>query len=127
MKNIDDIAFYMVTCFDQDQRFGGITELILEYAEVAKRKCQTLRTDPDVFDEWANFVVAGEAITTFEPNLPTTPTPEQIYQAGDASRLLVNGVKLIAFVTRARTPMPKSSEMYRAECTRYCAHHTSEP
>ena len=35
--------------------------------------------------------------------------------------MLKAGIRLIAFVTRARTPMPESTENYYAECEKYRA------
>jgi len=120
MRNIDQIAEHMNACCAGDQRFEGIGALIDKYATVARRKCETLRTDNDIFDVWSNFVVAGEAITEFEPKLPNEPSAEQRYDAKDGMRLLDHGVRLIGDVTRARTPMPKSTANYIVECEHYC-------
>lgn len=120
MRNIDEVAEHMARCCATDQRFEGIAKRIERYAAMAKRKCETLRTDKDIFDVWSDFVVAGEAITEFEPKLPHKPTAEQLYDAKDGMRLLANGVRLVGFVTRARTPMPKSTTKYIIECERYC-------
>ena len=57
----------MAGCIKSDPRFPGVDQLILEYAKHAKHKCETLRTDDDVFDVWSDFVVAGEQVTGFEP------------------------------------------------------------
>ncbi len=120
MRNIDEIGQHMSSCCANDQKFAAIAELIAQYAKMAKRKCETLRTDADIFEVWTDFVVAGEAITEFNPRLPDNPDAEQLYDAEDRMRLLARGVRLIGFVTRARTPMPKSTENYIAECQRYC-------
>ncbi|MEN8130985.1 MAG: hypothetical protein ABFS45_12485 [Pseudomonadota bacterium] len=118
MHDIDKIAKEIVTCFAKDPRFAGIDELILEYAKMAKRKCETLRTDNDIFDIWSNFVVAGEDVIDFSPKTINTAV-QQPNDVIDGKHLLKWGVRLIGFVTRARTPMPKSTEIYVAECERY--------
>ncbi len=119
MKNIDEVSAYMAGCLKEDPRYDGIEPLILDYAKVAKSKCETLRTDDDIFDVWSNFVVAGEEITGFIPKHgDTLPTETQI-DLLDSKHLIQTGVKLIAFITRARTPIPKSTENYMGECQRY--------
>lgn len=119
MKNIDQAASYMAGCFKNDPRFPGIVQLILEYAKTARRKCETLRTDADIFDVWSNFVVAGEEITDFIPVQSHTPTDEPLVDLLDVKHMLKEGVRLIGFITRARTPMPLSTKNFLSECEQY--------
>jgi len=119
MKNIDQAAAYMAGCIENDPRFPGLDQLILEYAKAARRKCEILRTDDDIFDVWSDFVVAGEAVTDFIPEHSTTHAGDQLIDVLDVNHMLKEGVRLIAFITRARTPMPKSTENYLSECERY--------
>lgn len=120
MKNIDDIAAYMVSIVQDDLRYSDLKPLILEFAKSARHKCETLRTDDDIFDIWSDFVVAGESISEF------LPPAEQDDESGMINRLdmrymLKAGIRLIAFITRARTPMPESTENYYVECGKYRA------
>ena len=118
-KNIDETAEHMAECIKQDPRFQGLDQLILEYATAARRKCETLRTDADIYDVWSDFVVAGEEITNFIPRPSNTGDNDSLIDEIDIKHLLKAGVRLIAFITRARTPMPKSSENYLKECKRF--------
>lgn len=118
MKNIDQAADYMAGCIKQDPRFPGVDKLILEYAKVARHKCETLRTDEDIFDIWSDFVVAGEAVTDFKPDLDAVTEGAQV-DILDVKYMLKAGVRLIAFITRARTPMLVSTENFLSECERY--------
>ena len=119
MRNIDQAADYMCGCIRNDSRFAGVDELILEYAKHARRKCETLRTDDDIFDVWSDFVVAGEAVSDFEPvELSDHPKGPRI-DVLDVRHMLQSGVRLIAFITRARTPMPKSTDNFLSECELY--------
>lgn len=119
MRNIDQVANHMVACMKNDERFDGVGKLIREYAEIAKRKCETLRTDDDILDIWSNFVVAGEEITSFTPGSSTDLIGKPQVDVIDGKHLLDAGVRLITYITRARTPMPKSTETYLSECERY--------
>ncbi|UCB55536.1 MAG: hypothetical protein JSW45_03125 [Thiotrichales bacterium] len=119
MNNIDQAAEYMAQCIRDDPRFPGVDQLILEYARAARRKCETLRTDDDIFDVWSDFVVAGEEVTDFSPRQYTAQSGEVLIDVLDVKHMLKTGVRLIAFITRARTPMPKSTENFLSECELY--------
>ena len=119
MKNIDQTADYMAGCVKDDPRFPGMDELILQYARAARRKCETLRTDNDIYDVWSDFVVAGEAVTEFTPVAVDAAVDERLISALDARNMLKAGVRLIASITRARTPMPKSTANFLSECELY--------
>ncbi len=119
MKNIDQVSTYMACCIREDPRYPGMDELILEYARVARCKCETLRTDDDLFDIWSNFVVAGEAITDYQPLQVPRKDCQNLLDVLDVRTMLKAGVRLIAFITRARTPMKKSTAAYLDECEEY--------
>jgi hypothetical protein len=116
MRNIDQVAQYLANCLKDDARFDGIDVLISEYATVAKRKCEILRTDDALLDVWADFVVAGEDITNFETASTQQDPDERLLDELDTRYLLEQGVKLISHITRARTAMPKSTEHYLKLC-----------
>ena len=118
MKNIDQAAVYMANCIKSDPRFPGVDQLIIEYAKNARHKCETLRTDDEIFEVWSNFVVAGEAVTDFQL-IETAPATEPLLDPLDVKHMLREGVRLIAFITRARTPMPVSTDNFLNACERY--------
>ncbi len=119
MKNIDQAADYMARCTRQDPRYPGLDLLILRFAETARRKCQTLRTDHDIYDVWSDFVVAGEDVVDFKPVHSASHEGETMMDVLDVKQMLKAGVRLIGFITRARTPMPVSTENFLNECERY--------
>ncbi len=116
MRNIDEVAGYMASCLKEDARFTGIEALIENYADVAKRKCEILRTDDVILDIWAEFVVAGEEIMSFKSNVDQHDPDEVLLDELDSRYLLEQGVKLISHIARARTAMPKSTEKYFKLC-----------
>lgn len=120
MKNIDEIAAYMVSIVKQDTRYSELESLILEFARNARHKCETLRTDDNIFDIWSDFIIAGESVSEF------TPPEQQADEGGmvnriDMRHMMRAGIRLISFITRARTPMPQSTENYFSECGEYLA------
>lgn len=119
MRNLDQVAAYMTDSIKEDSRFAGLEPLILNYALTAKYKCETLRTDDNVLDVWSDFVVAGEAIIDFSPLIEEAEINHSLMHEFDIKYLLKHGCRLIAFITRARTPMPVSTKNYFNECKRY--------
>ena len=116
MKNIDDLTAHMINCFGADE---VMAERISKLGQAAKHKCEILRTDKDNFDVWSEFVVAGEEITDHLPDNNTENYPNQKIAPLDARHLLKSGVRLISFITRARIPMPQSTQNYCNECKLY--------
>jgi len=57
-----------------------------ELITVAKRKCEILRTDPEIFDVWANFVVARERLCNIQPRFPLVSDAPSIREALEQTR-----------------------------------------
>lgn len=119
LRCIDRIADAMTATFGNSLLFQGIESPITELCAAAKTKCETLRTDDDVFDIWTDFVVAGEHLAAFSPRLVNAPTLETIQFAGEGRQLILRGRDLIGDITRARVSMPKSTREYIERCERY--------
>ena len=112
MRDIDRIADVMADCLASLPWFAGIEALVRPFAEAAKLKTETLRTDVEIFEVWSSFVSASERLREFEPRLPPEVSSEELRLATDAQRLLRQGCDLIAYITRARVPMPKSTREF---------------
>ncbi len=121
LRDIDRIAAVMASTFAANPLFEGIEGRVFAFAEAAKVKCETLRTDLDIFDVWTDFVVAAEELLAFTPRLGPAPTPEQVQIAADGKQLLVKGKELVTYITRARVTMPKSTREYMEHCECYGA------
>jgi len=119
MRCIDRIAQSMGDAFAIGPLFPGAGELIEAFADAAKHKCETLRTDEEIFVIWPAFVVAGEQLCNLEPRYPLTPTKSTFRLAEEGSRLLRDGQALVSYITRARVPMSKSADAYLARCEEY--------
>lgn len=121
LRDIDRIAMIMVGTFGGSRFFEGIEEPILRFTEAAKVKCETLRTDPAIFDVWADFAVAAERLGATAPRLVGASTPADLQLAADGLNLITEGRDLVSYITRARVPMPKSTQEYFDRCERYRA------
>ena len=123
MKDIDTIANCIVTSFGDIPVFAGIKSVVLEFADAARVKIETLRTDPVIFDVWAAFVAAGERLANFSPagSSPDADrkTTARLHGISDGQQLLRNGHALMFHIARARTPMPKSTREFLERCAVY--------
>jgi len=119
MRAIDQIADSMVDTLADETIFPGIEQRIRELAEAAKAKCETLRTDPVIFEVWPTFIVAGERLCRIEPELTPNAPEKRLRYADRAAALICEGVALIQDIARARVPMPKSTREYLDRCRRF--------
>jgi hypothetical protein len=121
MRDIDRIAHAMVANFTQIAAFSHIETLIRDFADAAKVKAETLRTDPDIFDVWTQFVTTGERLANIAPKATTLTLGAGVrrHRLADGRQLIRNGRDLIFYITRARTPMPKSTREYIQRCAIY--------
>ena len=123
LRDIDKIAKAMLSNFAQIHLFDGIEPAIREFTEAAKLKTETLRTDPNIFDIWSQLVTASERLAHFTPRPQAIPPDaghrRTIHSVSDGLQLLRNGRDLVFYITRARTPMPKSTREYIERCENY--------
>ncbi len=114
MRGIDEIAEALYATFSDQPLFNGIEPVIWSFAKAAKINCETLRDDLDIFEVWADFVVAGERLCGYGPERGQTDVERLLLERGQ--RLLTNARELVLAITRARVPMPKSSRTFIERC-----------
>jgi hypothetical protein len=118
MRAIDRVAGELKSTFGPLAGFAGMLPLVETFAEAAKIKSETLRTDDDVFDTWTTFVVSGERLLAFAARVTGSPgLDDELVQGGMV--LVVRARDLIADMARARVPMPKSSVALAEAFARY--------
>ncbi|MBX3686443.1 MAG: hypothetical protein KF909_09920 [Rhodocyclaceae bacterium] len=117
MRDIDRITEALIETLGGLDMFGpGIAPHLRAYADAAKIKCETLRTDPAIFDVWSTFVVAAQQVTGFAPLLPIGAADIDERETSEGKHLIQKGVDLISYITRARVPMPKSTQDFLDSC-----------
>jgi hypothetical protein len=118
MAALDQIAAELARAFGDLQPFAGIDRLFEEFTAAAKAKCETLRTDPDIFDIWTSLVVAGEKLMAFQPlrGDASVCSDQYVTQGMDFVR---EAKELIFCITRARVPMPKTTRDFLARLKQY--------
>src|SRR5262249_28501646 len=117
MRAIDRIATTLADVLAPRPAFAGIAPFIDAFAAAARRKCETLHTDPDIFNVGAAPVAAGAGRVT----LPARAGAPQALGAEVGMDLERQAKEVTLLVSRARAPMPKTTrsllerlEAYRA-------------
>jgi hypothetical protein len=121
MGDIDRIGDALSATFRGVPGFAGMVPAIATFARAAKVKCETLQTDPSIFDAWSAFVTAGERLMAFEPVGSQRASIDERLRISQGLALVVAGADLVRHVTRARVPMPKSTRDYLERLERYRA------
>jgi hypothetical protein len=121
MHDIDRICASMIEAFHSSLFFRDIEAPIKHLAEAAKLKCETLRTDPVIFDVWPKFTVAAEKLLKIGPQEKDNRSCLACWEADEGHRLIKDGTDLITHIARARVSMPKSTNTYIDRCHAYLA------
>jgi len=119
LRDIDRISDVLVHTFSNDPLFSDAPTIIRRFTDEAKNKCETLRTDEDIFDVWSGFVVASEQLAAYAPPMPVQPDVTLMRHAADGIRLIKQGRALITYLSRARVTMPRSTKDYLERCEEY--------
>jgi hypothetical protein len=120
MRDIGRIADAMTETFTSVPAFAGIAAPIRDLAHAAIIKVETLRTDPDIFEAWSELVTAAERLANFALAAQAAGNEAQPrHNLVDGVQLIRAGRDLIFYITRARTPMPKSTREYIERCRVY--------
>lgn len=123
MRDIDRIATALTETLGISRFFPGIDARIQSLAEAAKRKCETLRTDSEIFSIWPAFVVACEGLSDFPDPPPSNAPRSDQREYAEGVRLISQAKGLVSNITRARTPMPKSTAAFIEDCRRFELNH----
>ncbi|MBK6971560.1 MAG: hypothetical protein IPH26_00850 [Sterolibacteriaceae bacterium] len=119
MRDIDRIVDTLIAIFDPLPMFRGIDVPARAFGADARIKCETLRTDREIFDVWSRFVVAAEQLMAFAPPPSPAWTLQQLQGYDDALVLIRQGRDLVTYIARARTPMPKSMREWMDRCEKF--------
>ena len=121
MRDVDRICDALTATFAGVPMFTGVEPHIGVFARAAKVKCETLQTDAEIFEAWSAFVSAGERLSAFQPLLSQRPSIDERLRASHGLQLIAGGKDLVASITRARAPMPKSTREFIERLDRYRA------
>ena len=116
MTAIDQITHALATYVGQLPMFSGIGALAMRYGDAARAKCETLRTDPEIFEIWTSFAVSGELLGDFQPRLYADATSAEQSCSTEGMNRAREARQIIEDITRARVPMPKTTRAFIQRC-----------
>jgi hypothetical protein len=119
MRQIDRLCDTLAATFAGVPMFAGVEPLIASFAGAARVKCETLHTDPEIFDVWSAFVGEGEKLSAFQPLLSQRHSLDDRLRAEQGVQLIAACKELVSNITRARVPMPKSGREVLDRLERY--------
>ena len=112
MKAIDDIAARIETVYERMPSFAGVGRIVREFARAARVECEMMKSDPDFFLNWPEFVTLKEQLKAFHPTPPAGISALARVQLQRGCRLLSDGTDLISYMAGVRVPMPKSKREF---------------
>ena len=111
MKAIDNIAEHMVSTFRAIPGYDNVEDGLLDYARAARQESEIMKSDPDFFYSWPEFVTLAARVKQYQPSINSDKANlGEVYSWG--KRLLSEGVDLISYMAGVRVPMPKSILQY---------------
>lgn len=119
MRDIDAIGSGLIHSLKASASFPGIERKIYAFTQAAKQKCETLRTDPVIFEVWPSFVMAGDQLSELQPRISPASSEEERRWAWAGVRLIRDGKQLLTDLARARVAMPASTRAFLDRCEDY--------
>ncbi len=112
LKEVDHLGQAMADCFRDDPDFRDILPLVARVIDMAHLKIETLQSDDLIFTVWPRFVVTGEQLLQFRPPHISSGDIEHIRHQEHGLQLILQGWAILNHISRARTPMPKTTAQF---------------
>ena len=119
MKEIDRVGHILKQTLSAHRCFADALPLIDSFIEVAKCECEILRTDPNYYRVWPEFIANAERIQEFMAPIPRGASTELERHIKRGTRLLRAGKDLITWIANVRVPMPVSTQKFLQKCEHY--------
>jgi hypothetical protein len=126
MRDIDRVAARLLEVFGRQPAFSGIEERIGAIARAAKTACETMRSDPAIFEAWPAFVAAADNLGRFEPHVDEQTPLHEARRAREGMVLVHEARNIYTYLTEARAPMPKMLKKFFGRLERYEAGDRSQ-
>jgi len=118
-RDIDLISKCMIDTFCASPCFADLEQAIMDFGASAKQVSETMKKDPVIFQVWPNFVALAETVDEFRPEICDDAEQIQHMRAAQGRALLLEGKRLISYISGARVPMPLSTQRYLEKCQNY--------
>lgn len=119
MHEIDQITERLVRIIGRTPLLRGARAIILELGESAKLACETLRSDPVIFEVWPKYVAAKEALESYLREVADSTTGAEADRIRPILELIRQGGSLLVSLSTVRVPMPRSVSQFMDKCREY--------
>ena len=119
MTEIDQITCAISTVTIRDGAFSDVNNKLIELGVMAKMTCETIRTDPAMFDVWPRYIAAKEEYEDSLNNLLIDKNDKKNIQFMYAYRLIKEGGALLIKLATLRVPIPDSVRLFTNKCKEF--------
>jgi hypothetical protein len=119
MSEIDQITIAICTVTIVDDAFSDVNNKLLELGVMAKMTCETIRTDPAMFDVWPRYIAAKEEYEESLKNLMKDNNDKKNIQFMYACSLIKEGGVILIKLATLRVPIPDSVRIFTRHCEEF--------
>lgn len=119
MAEIDLVTEKIIDLVELSPIFIEAKHKIIELSTASKLACETLRSDPIIFEIWPRYVIAREAIESYTVDLASVEKIDMKIKYKKCCELIKEGGNLLAVLSSLRVPIPKSVKQYIKKCEGY--------
>ena len=112
MSQIDSLTGTMQRIVASGPPLRPASALLKSLCKSAKEACETLRSDPENFTIWPEFVACKEAFDSFRPIFPVAFSKSRLARCHAALQLLHEGGLILSQLVMVRVAMPVSVENF---------------
>ncbi|MHC8441678.1 MAG: hypothetical protein ACYYK0_05795 [Candidatus Eutrophobiaceae bacterium] len=118
MSQIDRIGEIIKDIISSVPALKGAKKQVTELCKAAKEAAETLRSDPNNFHIWPQFVVSCEKLNAFQSTSISSQKMaiNEVSRFNRAQQLLHDGTQLIRQLAMVRVAMPKSMNNFVESC-----------
>ncbi len=116
MSGIDKTAAAMQDLINSHGAFHDLKKMLDDLTTTAKHACETLRSDPAIFEIWPAYIAAREQFEEFELKLSEKINSDEFVAIHRKFNLIREGGALLARHTNLRVPIPESVDNFLAKC-----------
>jgi len=118
MSEIDKITNILIGMVGNYPELAAAIPKIRELGEAAKLACETIRTDPVIFEVWPRYVAAREALENYVEEYLDAHELENGNGNGRRKiiELIREGGGLLQRLSTVRVPMPETTNRFISQC-----------
>ena len=119
MAEIDLVTEEILNLIKLSPLFSDAKDKVVELSVASKLACETLRSDPVIFEIWPRYVIAREAVDDYTIDLASVKETEMRIKYKEGYELIKEGGSLVTVLSSLRVPIPDSVKNYVKKCEEY--------